>query len=176
MFAVKFQLLAVPMLVSLIFAAPSFARGNDFVITDGMGEEIQIRNGLFGKKTKVVKDRLGNGFKQETGIFGGKTTEASILGNEFKKKKGLLGGSDISASTIFGDNVKTKKGIFGRRTTTVDLSGSSKLIQSFFGPRKGVAAAPQGSIDSQNSFNSQSSVDAQSSLNSTDPSFPTGGN
>ena len=132
----KQALFAMPLLLSLIFVSPAIARGNDWTITDGMGEELQVKNGFFGKKKAVVKDRMGNGFKKETGIFGGSTTEASVLGNGFKKKKGIFGGSEIAGSTIFGDSVQTKKGIFGRRSTTVDLSGSSKLIQSFFGPRQ----------------------------------------
>lgn len=132
----KQALFALPLLLSLIFVSPALARGNDWTITDGMGEEIQVRNGFFGKKSTLVKDRMGNGFKKDKGILGGTSTEASVLGNGFKKKTGIFGGSDISGSTIFGDSVQTKKGIFGRRKTTVDLSGSSKLIQSFFGPRQ----------------------------------------
>ena len=148
MLAYKF--LAIPLLLSLVLVTPALARGNDFNFTDGMGEEIQIRNGLFGSKSKLVKDRLGNGFKQEKGWFGTKTTQASLMGNDFKTKKGILGGSDISGSTIFGDSIKTKKGIFGRRTTTVDLSGSGKMLQSFFGPKRSlqpVAPFNNGSID-----------------------------
>ena len=159
---------ALPLLLSLVFVSPALARGNDWTITDGMGEEIKVRNGFFGKKSAVVKDRLGNGFKKEKGIFGGTTTEASILGNGFKKKKGILGGSDISGSTIFGDTVQTKKGIFGRRTTTVDLSGSSKLIQSFFGPKQ-PARQLQPVTPSPDFAPTQSSAAFDSSL-------PTGGN
>ncbi len=164
----KQTMFALPLLLSLVFVSPALARGNDWTITDGMGEEIQVRNGFFGKKSAVVKDRLGNGFKKEKGIFGGTTTEASILGNGFKKKKGILGGSDISGSTIFGDTVQTKKGIFGRRTTTVDLSGSSKLIQSFFGPKQ-PARQLQPVTPSPDFAPTQSSAAFDSSL-------PTGGN
>lgn len=164
----KQTLFALPLLLSLIFVSPALARGNDWTITDGMGEELQVKNGFFGKKKTIVKDRMGNGFKKETGLLGGTTTEASVLGNGFKKKKGIFGGSDISGSTIFGDTVQTKKGIFGRRKTTVDLSGTSKLVQSFFGPKQ-----PARTLQPV-----MPSPDFASSANSTtlDPSLPTGSN
>lgn len=163
----KFCRLSAPLLLAVLLAGPVLARGNDFAVTDGMGEEIQIKNGLFGKKSKLVKDRLGNGFKQEKGIFGTTTTQASVLGNGFKKKNGILGGSDISGSTIFGDTIQTKKGIFGRRKTTVDLSGSSRLIQSFLGPKK-----PMGQLTPV----APSPDLAPMNATPQDPSLPTGGN
>jgi hypothetical protein len=122
--------------VAAITVAPALARGNDFVIKDGFGEEIQIRNGFFGRKTKVVKDRLGNGYSSKTGLFGTREQDVNILGNTVKRKKGLFGGSDIQGSTIFGDKVTTKKGIFGRRTTTIDASGISSVARNLWTKNK----------------------------------------
>jgi hypothetical protein len=120
------------LVVTAVAAAPALARGNNLVIQDGQGEQVTIKNGFFGRKTTVVKDRLGNGYASSTGLFGTKETQGSVLGNTFERKKGLFGGSTVAGSTIFGDKVTTKKGIFGRRTTTVDVSGTSNVLKSLW--------------------------------------------
>ncbi|MBX9686514.1 MAG: hypothetical protein K2X27_07415 [Candidatus Obscuribacterales bacterium] len=131
--AAKFMLkgLSLALVAFLLQPLHAQARGNDWTVTDGAGNGIQIKNSLFGKKTRVVKDALGDGFAEEKGIFGNKKSEVSLLGNKFASKKGLLGDSQIEAGTIFGDKIISKKGIFGRRKTSVDLSGSSQLLKSF---------------------------------------------
>ncbi len=121
------------MALLLLSALPALARGNDWSINDGMGEQVQVRNPLFGKKVRVVKDRLGDGFAQQQSILGSKTTEVSLLGNRVQKKKGLFGNTETDASTIFGDKFVSKKGIFGRRQTAIDMSGSGQMIKSLFG-------------------------------------------
>src|SRR5947207_601414 len=107
-------------IVVLACGQTSSARGNDWTLTTGMGDGVQVKHGWFGRKSVVVKDRLGDGYATKKGLFGTTQSEANVLGNTFTKKKGLLGGSDIEGHTIFGDTITTKKGIFGRRTTTID--------------------------------------------------------
>jgi hypothetical protein len=153
-------LLALVLAVSTV--APSLARGNDFIIKDGFGEEVQVRNGFFGRKTKVVKDRLGNGYASKSGLFGTKEQDVNVLGNSFQRKKGILGGSDISGSTIFGDKVQTKKGIFGRRTTTIDASGISSVARGLWNKNKdcimGTTPHPPVNNNFNDPINRQSSV------------------
>lgn len=114
---------------------PALARGNDLVLKTGKGEELVIKNGFFGGKEKVVKDRFGNKYESKKGWFGTKKTDATVLGNSYQSKKGLFGGTDVSGSTILGDSVRTKKGIFGRRTTEVDVSGVTSLVEGFINKR-----------------------------------------
>jgi hypothetical protein len=138
--------LAAAMIAGFLFfqcGQPSLARGNDLTIKDGFGEEIVIKNGLFGGQQRVVKDRLGNHYASKKGWFGSKETSVNVMGNEFKKKKGWFGGSDIEGHSMLGDTVSTKKGIFGRRTTTVDVSGISGLIRGLLNEDKipGTSAA-----------------------------------
>lgn len=135
------------LLLAASTATPVLARGNDLIFTTGKGEEVQIRNGWFGRKTKVVKDRLGNKYESKTGLFGSKDTQVSVLGNSYKQKKGLFGGSDIQGSTIFGDRVTTKKGIFGRRTTTIDASGVTSLVQSLLKDKDGQPLTGKGLLN-----------------------------
>lgn len=123
----------------------------NFEFRDGQGEEIKIESGWFGRKKKVVKDRMGNKFESKNGLFGSSSTEASVMGNSIKRKKGLFGTSNIEGSTIFGDKVTTKKGLFGRRTTSVDVSGSAAVLKGLFGakpPTKSLdAILPGGAAD-----------------------------
>jgi hypothetical protein len=122
----------VALVVVAVSSVPALARGNDLVIKTGQGEELSIRNGFFGRKTTVVKDRLGNGYATKTGLFGSKEQQVNILGNTIERKKGWFGGSNVQGSTIFGDRVSTKRGIFGRRTTEVDVSGTANLVKSLW--------------------------------------------
>jgi len=84
-----------------------------------------------------------------------------------KKKKGLFGGSDIEGSTILGDKVTTKKGIFGRRTTTVDMSGIASVIGQFV---KSKSSGGNPAKDLLNSFTGNSSADSGSGNVSPDAS------
>lgn len=129
----KITLLAAAL---LICAQPALAQRNDISITDGMGEEIQIKKGWFGGKSKNIQDRFGNKYQSSNGILGGSQSEATVLGNSFKRKKGWFGGSNVQGSTIFGDKVESKKGWFGGRKTTVDLSGSAAVVKSLFASSK----------------------------------------
>jgi hypothetical protein len=146
MLARSFKLVITLELLSMVcLNVPSFARGNDLSITDGAGEQVQIKHSLFGRNKTVMRDRFGDGFAQQNGFFGSKASEVSVLGNRVMHKKGLLGNSETDAITIFGANMVTKKGIFGRRTTAVDLSGTNQLIHSFLGhsgPGPGYPGAP----------------------------------
>ncbi|MBY0357339.1 MAG: hypothetical protein K2W82_04995 [Candidatus Obscuribacterales bacterium] len=120
----------------LICAQPALAQRNDISISDGMGEEIQIKNGWFGGKSKNIQDRFGNKYQSSKGIFGGSQSEAAVLGNSIKRKKGWFGGSSVQGSTIFGDKVESKKGLFGGRKTKVDISGSAAVVKSLFASSK----------------------------------------
>ncbi len=121
---------------------PAAGAADNWSITDGMGEELEVKHSLFGKKVKSAKDRYGNSFKSEDGLLSSGRTSLTLLGNRLEKKNGLLSGSKLEASTIFGDKVKSKKGLFGRRKTELDLSGSAALISSFFGKKKTLEADP----------------------------------
>jgi hypothetical protein len=120
------------LVMSAVTIAPALARGNDLVIKDGLGEEVTMKHGFFGRGTTVVKDRLGNGYATSTGLFGTKEQQVKVLGNSFERKKGLFGGTTVQGGTIFGDKVSTKKGIFGRRTTTVDVSGTTGVLKTLW--------------------------------------------
>lgn len=117
--------------IPAVYAAPQ-----SFEITDGQGEVVKVERGWFGSKKKVVKDRMGNGYSSKKGLFGTTEQEGSVLGNSFKRKKGFFGRSDIQGSTIFGDKVTTKKGLFGQRKTTVDVSGSAAMIKTLLGSKQ----------------------------------------
>jgi len=119
---------ALAVLIFISLAHSVLARGNDWTITDGSGEQIQVKNGFFGHTDKVVEDRLGDGFRQKKGFFGSKETDVSLLGNQFQAKKGWFGSSDVKGHDILGDSIKTRKGFFGRRTTTVDVSGAANVL------------------------------------------------
>ncbi|MDZ4832376.1 MAG: hypothetical protein SGJ27_01110 [Candidatus Melainabacteria bacterium] len=94
----------------------------------GSGDEITIKNGLFGSKTRVVKDRLGDKYVSKRGLFGNTDKEIAVFGNSYKKKKGIFGGRETEVSTLFGDSIKSKKNLFGYRSTQIDASGMSSLI------------------------------------------------
>lgn len=145
------HLLTLLCLASLSFPA-AMALPQNFEFRDGQGEEIKIENGWFGRKKKVVKDRMGNKFESKRGLFGSSSTEASVMGNSIRRKKGLLGTSNIEGSTIFGDKVTTRKGLFGRRTTSVDVSGSAAMIKGLLAPKPPAksldALMPSGTADS----------------------------
>ena len=112
-----------------------FARGNDWTIKTGQGEEVTVKNGWFGKKTRVAKDRFGDKIEKNTGILGNQSSEVNLLGNSYRKEKGFLGGSEVEARTMLGDSIKTEKGIFGRRKTTIDASGVTGLVSAFIGAK-----------------------------------------
>lgn len=113
-----------------MLSGSAWARGNDWTIKDGKGEELSIKHGWFGRKQVKVQDRLGNKLENKKGLWGSKETQVDLLGNQIKRKKGIFGGSQIEGSSILGDKITTKKGLFGRRQTTVDVSGVSSAIGS----------------------------------------------
>lgn len=96
----------------------------------GSGDEITIKNGLFGNKTRVVKDRLGDKYVSKRGLLGNTDNEIGILGNSYSKKKGIFGTKETEVTTLFGDSLKTKKNIFGYRSTQINAGGISSLVSS----------------------------------------------
>ncbi len=121
----------------------AFARGSDWTITTGPGkEEVTVKNGWFGKKTRVAKDRFGNKIEKKTGILGNGSSEVSVLGNSYRKEKGILGGSEVEAKTLLGDSIKTEKGIFGRRKTTIDASGITGVVGAFISSKMNTKPNP----------------------------------
>ncbi|HEY9783811.1 MAG TPA: hypothetical protein V6D17_00320 [Candidatus Obscuribacterales bacterium] len=145
---------AFAMAMSCLIGLPGAAQAEwgSFTFKDGYGEEITVKNSLFGTKSKVIKDRIGDKYSSKQGLFGGKATEVAVLGNSLKRKKGWFGRSETEAKTILGDSFKTKKGILGNRTTTVDLSGVSALVKQFVGAK----GATTSSLLGQSGFNSLS--------------------
>lgn len=128
--------IAFAALICLSSVQSAQARGNDWTITDGMGEQVKVKHGFFGHTDKTVQDRLGDGMRVKKGFFGSKETDVNLLGNQFQKKKGWFGSSDLKGRDILGDSVTTKKGIFGRRTTTVNVGGAASVIQGLFADKK----------------------------------------
>ncbi len=140
--------LALSLFVCFANSSAGLARGNDWTVTDGSGEQVKIKHGFWGRTDSEVKDRLGDKFVQKKGLFGSKETEVNVLGNQFARKRGWLGGSDIKGQDILGDSVTTKKGFFGRRTTTVNLSGASNALQALFSPKK-LPGSPSQTLDNR---------------------------
>jgi hypothetical protein len=158
---------AVATILSLSCSLSGLARGNDLTVTTGHGEEIQIKNGFFGRRNVEIKDRLGDKYVQKKGFFGSKETSVNLFGNQIQKKKGWFGGSDISGQDILGDKVTTKKGIFGRRTTTVDVSGAASLIQNLFSDKKPLSQLPQLPLDARGK-----AIDALTPLGGSNEALP----
>ena len=121
----------------------------NFTAQDGSGDEISIKKGWFGNKTKVAKDRFGDGFAEKKSILGTKQTEVNVLGNGIATKKGLFGNREIQAHTILGDNFTTKKHWWGR-TTSVNASGIGSLLDSTFKGKMGRNGMPPMLGSSQN--------------------------
>jgi len=119
--------------------AASADTGNITVKT-GNGTEMILKKGYFGGEERSIKDKRGNKIgSKRSGLFGTtKETEVSFFGNGIKKKKGLFGGTKYEGKTILGDSVESKRGLFGfgRRNTTVDLSGTTNLVKQFIGSKK----------------------------------------
>lgn len=124
------------------------ARGNDLTISTGKGEEISIKNGFFGRNSKVVKDRMGNKIETKSGLFGTGENEVRLLGNSYSKKKGLFGGSKTQVTSLFGDSVTTEKGVFGRRKTRIEMGGMSGLIGNLISSKTASGNAAKG-LESQ---------------------------
>ncbi|HEY9791629.1 MAG TPA: hypothetical protein V6D22_14595 [Candidatus Obscuribacterales bacterium] len=133
----KFNGVLAALVVTTTTMAPALARGNDLIINDGFGEQVQVRHGFFGRDTKVVKDRLGDGFAEKRGLLGTQEKDVNVLGNSFRSSKGILGGTNLQGSDIFGDRMQTKRGIFGRRTTYVDVSGGASVVRNLWDQNKG---------------------------------------
>ncbi|MBA4077976.1 MAG: hypothetical protein C0508_23305 [Cyanobacteria bacterium PR.023] len=124
--------LFVALLVSVIASTANLdalARSGDIQVKSGQGEELKVKHSLFGRKNIVVQDRLGDQIEHQTGLVGSKA-KVQILGNGYESKTGILGNKSYKISTILGDKVETKKTWFGlgRRKTTVDLSGTTGLV------------------------------------------------
>lgn len=135
---------AAALVITIASTSPvAYAARNDFTIKTGGGEELTIKNGLFGGKQKVVKDRFGDKYESKKGWFGTKQSKVSVLGNHLETKKGLLGSSEVEATSILGDKVTTKKGWFGRRKTTVELAGVSSMIGQLFKRKPPTLSVPQ---------------------------------
>jgi hypothetical protein len=114
-------------------------RGNVTVKT-GNGTEMVLKRGYFGGEEESIKDKHGNKIgRKKSGLFGTtQESEIAIFGNGIKKKKGLFGGTQVEGKTILGDSITSKKGFFGfgRRNTTVDISGTTGLVKQLIGTKK----------------------------------------
>lgn len=99
-----------------------------------------LKKGYFGGQEQSITDKRGNKIgRKKSGLFGTtQETEVSFFGNGIKKKKGLFGGTQYEGKTILGDSITSKKGLFGfgRRNTTVDISGTTGLVKQFIGSKK----------------------------------------
>jgi hypothetical protein len=118
-------------LVILIFYARSAFAWGTVSITDGSGEQVQVKHGLFSKKT-IVKDRYGDGFQHSRSIFGlTKDTQVGAIGNEVHVHKGLFGFGKTEGHDILGDSVSSSKNpLFSK--TNIDLSGANNLVSKIF--------------------------------------------
>ncbi len=147
---------AAALVIAISSASPLAFASNNLTIKSGGGEELTVKNGLFGGSQKIVKDRFGNGYESKKGWFGTKKAKVSVLGNHVEKKKGLLGSTEVEATSILGDKVTTKKGLFGNRKTTVELGGVSSMIGQLFKkkpaptlsvPQTPMSSSSQGTIE-----------------------------
>lgn len=136
-------------LLTLCLATGADAKRQNLTIKTGLGQELQVKDGWFGSKKRVVKDGLGDAYVTEKGWFGTGSKKVAVLGNSLETKKGLFSG-ETTGRTVFGDSLKSHTGILGGKTTTVDLSGSANLIKGLIQTKlkehTGTAAAPQGLI------------------------------
>lgn len=118
----------------------AFADTGNMTVKTGNGTEMILKKGYFGGEEKSIKDKHGNKIgKKRSGLFGTtQETEFTVFGNGIKKKKGLLGGTKYEGKTMLGDSIQSKRGLFGfgRRNTTVDLSGTTALVKQFIGSKK----------------------------------------
>ncbi len=124
---------------SIIVPAPAAqARSGDITIETGKGEAFEVKHNLFGQRSFAVQDRLGNKIANEKGLFGNSKVEVGLLGNEYERKKNIFGSKSIKASDMFGDKIESKKSWFGlgRRKTTINLSGTTGLINQALAKRK----------------------------------------
>lgn len=153
--------------------------GNNYNITDGYGDAFVIQHGLFNlTEKKGVKDRLGNHYVKERGLFSN-STDVNFIGNKYQRKHGLIGGTKVQMADMLGDSISTRKTWFGlgRRQTDVNLSGVGGIVQSFIGAKMG-GGGTLGSFQSPdpNSPNAQSSSLANPADFAVDPAFNLGGN
>ncbi len=124
---------------SIIVPAPAAdAKSGDITIETGKGEAFEVKHNLFGQRSFAVQDRLGNKIANEKGLFGNSKVEVGLLGNEYERKKNIVGSKSIKASDMFGDKIESKRSWFGlgRRKTTINLSGTTGLINQALSKRK----------------------------------------
>jgi hypothetical protein len=118
----------------------AFADRGNVTVKTGNGTEMILKRGYFGGAEQSITDKHGNKIgRKKSGLFGTtQESEISFFGNGIKKKKGLFGGTKVEGKTILGDSITSKKGFFGfgRRNTTVDISGTSSLVKQFIGSKK----------------------------------------
>jgi hypothetical protein len=109
--------------------APALAGLGKFTITDGSGDQVVVKHGLFGRKISY-KDRYGNNLEKSRSIFGlTKDTKVGVLGNEMHSHKGLFGFSKTEGHSILGDSVTSSKNPF-YRNTNVNLSGVDGFLKN----------------------------------------------
>ncbi len=165
-------------LVLGLFLAPSAQAfdldgwGNTSLKT-GSGDEITIKNGLFGSKTRVVKDRLGDKYVSKKGLLGNTNKEVAIFGNSYSKKRGIFGTRETEVKSLFGDSFKTKKNLFGYRSTQIDASGVSSLVSSAI---QGLTTKPIAPLHEPNTFGAQGNQGTLSNPAYDGSSFPAGNN
>jgi hypothetical protein len=128
-----------------------------FTMTDGSGDQVVVKHGLFGRKT-VVTDRFGNGVETSRSIFGlTKDTKVGVLGNEVHSHKGLFGFSKTESQSMLGDTVTSNKNpLYGN--TNINLKGVDGLLSGYMQPKQAnlPMAAPIPPYQSQ-SYNAPSS-------------------
>ena len=149
-------------MVSNLNIAIAQAKSGDIEVKSGQGEEFSVQHNLFGRKSFVAQDRLGNKVERSKGLLGNDKTDVQILGNGYETKKSILGNKSTKVTTLLGDKVETKKSWFGlgRRKTTVDLSGTAGLINSAFSKKKGAASMlPPSDFSSLPAPSPESSID-----------------
>lgn len=164
----------------LIAHAPAALAGGDFEVKTGQGESFEIKHNLFGKKSFSAQDRLGNKIENKKGLLGNGKTDVSLLGNEFQREKGLLGGKSTRVSTMFGDEIQTKRSWFGlgRRKTKINLSGTAGLINQALAKRRdslgavSAAAAADDRSPADSALSVPAAAGVDESNNQIEQSFP----
>jgi len=127
------KLISFPLclIILALYGSNALAKWGTVSVTDGSGEQIEVKHGLFSKKT-IIKDRYGDGVQHSRTIFGlSKDTQVGVAGNEVSVHKGLFGFGKTEGHDLLGDSVSSSKNpLFSK--TNIDLSGANNLMSKIF--------------------------------------------
>jgi hypothetical protein len=153
----KFYFLAGAIALSLLTGqkGQAFPWGK-VTVTDGDGDQMEIKRGILGDKKTLVEDRYGDKFEKKQSLFGlTKTTQVEALGNGAKHHHGLFGTHHTEVHTMLGDSVSDNRNIFGWHSVHVDAHGLSSFLDELDGkkPFDMSSNLPQNALTNSGQFN-----------------------